>query len=121
MTTEALTAIKAALAAPSAWRWSFDQDSVTWHYDTAKPGKFTWADPNVVQPLYDLDPSAISALISSYEEMERRVKELEEALKPLAEVSADIPDGWDDEHQWVTMCGHFRRARAALSPSGEAK
>lgn len=49
---------------------------------------------------------------------EARIKALGEALGPMAAVASDIPDEWDDNHQCVTACGHFRRARQALSTLG---
>lgn len=45
------------------------------------------------------------------------VKLLREALRPLAAVVSDIPASWDDDHQCVTACGHFRGAASALEES----
>lgn len=109
MTTEALTAIKAALAA----------------------GPAGWAKPRAKEPmpLYALETSAISSLISSYEAMERRVARMENALKlgdQLANSCFNLSQsGSVGARQQATLKGlsqqwdAARREVRALSPSGE--
>lgn len=139
MTTEALTAIKAALVdipvyggewevgellekrrgLSDAFELQNDEDIFGYVYCGQN-------DPAEVRPVVDFisacNPSAISSLLSSYEAMERRVAELEEALKPFVTTWAD-EYGWSDtacqKDRIVDWFGpsDFRRAATSLSQS----
>jgi hypothetical protein len=57
----------------------------------------------------------LCVLASTHTRALEALREAREALGQLAALASDIPDTWDDNHQCVTACGHFRRAKAALS------
>ena len=60
---------------------------------------------------------ALDEALAALKASEEREAGLREALEPMAAVASDIPDYWDDTHQCVTACGHFRRAHSALENS----
>lgn len=43
------------------------------------------------------------------------LEEIVEVLGTIAVYADDIPESWDDNHQVVTACGHFRKLRSLLS------
>ena len=121
---EMLAAAEKATPGPWSVRMYSGTSTLRMVTDPGRKGMCIEAVPgDTADFIANCDPQAIYSILTELLAARRTIEEMTAALKPFAEMADDYdpPEGDDRELAWLEYneMGWLRRARAALSNSGE--